>query len=370
MKGNLFLSSIIACVMMTVCCIVCFTGATWAWFSTSVAVKTGDIVSAYCEIETVVEDQNGNIIQPGENGEYSFAENVLYTVTITAKGNASSGFASFTVDGVNYFSVYLNPKEEESITFDILNYGGLSDVAANWGEIESEETPVVDGDTRFVKIIESPIVKLVPVITENDDGTTTASTAMIERGKVVETYNAGILDGTDRLPTKNQLTAIEADEDHYEYPQYEENATEYNSWYVYGLAKGLNIRNLQNYITVSNGGHYVVEGVYRGTIISTGTVIKVYDKDNNFIEQFRVVIYGDIDSNGVVNGTDSQIADDEVVTRTFSSRQGQANTPYLFRAADLDQNVAYNGTDDQLFREVIIGSRAVNQVTGRAELKS
>jgi len=211
------------------------------------------------------------------------------------------------------------------------------------------------------------VAKLMPVVTENADGTTTPSTAMIERNKVVETYNAGILDGTMRLPTRNQLTAREADEEYYEYPQYAENATEYNSWYVYGLKTGLSKAALANYVTVTNGGYYVIEGAYRDRTIATGTVIKVYDKDDNFVEQFRVVIYGDIDGNGNITGTDAQKADKEVVTPTFSTRQGQAETPYLFRASDLDQNGNFTGTDDQRFNEAIPGIRVINQITGRAE---
>ena len=235
-----------------------------------------------------------------------------------------------------------------------------------------EGTTMPAGDLYAVADLEriGAVYKLMPVVTDNGDGTTTPSTAMIERNKVVETYNAGILDGTDRLPTRNQLTAREADDEYYEYPQYAENSADYDSWFLYGLKPGLSKAALANYVTVSNGGHYVIEGAYRDRTIATGTVIKVYDKDGNFVEQFRVVIYGDIDGNGTITGTDAQKADKEVVTPTFSTRQGQAETPYLFRASDLDQNGNFTGTDDQRFNEAIPGIRVISQITGRAETKS
>ena len=366
MKGNPFAGSIIACALMALCCIACFTGATWAWFTSSAAVQTEDIVSAYCEIETVVKDQNGNTVQPDENGKYTFAENVRYTVTLTAKGNASSGFASFTVDGVNYCSIYLNPKEEESVTFDILNYGELSGVTPNWGEIESAETPVVDADTRFINEIDEPVVKLVPV-NEN-------STAMIERGGVVETYNERILDQTreDKLPLPRNVSAVRATEDEYGYATYDEDAKEYDSWYIYGLRVGTRSAALAgdnndifDFVKVTNGGRMEIlseTGETPRRNVGTGTIIKVYDTkgtpddntDDVFVEQFRVVIYGDLTFDGNVNVADSTKIDTELDYRDWSLNNPEKRVPYLFRAADIAmQNNGLNVADSTMFDTIL-----------------
>lgn len=184
---------------------------------------------------------------------------------------------------------------------------------------------------------------------------------MIERGGVVETYNTGITE------KPNGVTSIVTafDDTYGDYARYAENDKAYDSWYVYGLARGLTVAKLADYITVTGDGTYTVEGAYMNRVVGTGTIIKVFDKDGNFVEQFRVVIYGDIDGNGAINGTDTSHALNEVASRTWSGRTTRVN--YIFRAADLDQNGAYNGTDSAIHGSSVSGEKAIDQKTGRSK---
>ena len=148
MKGNGLLSGIFMPVALIVCCALLFTGVTWAWFTASTSTQLAEIVAANYKTELVVTDQDGNVIEPDENGLYNFDENTRYTVTITASGTASTGFSTFSVNGEEYPSIQLAPGE--SISFDIFGYSSMSNGDANWGTSSSQD-PVFDGDLRFVK---------------------------------------------------------------------------------------------------------------------------------------------------------------------------------------------------------------------------
>ena len=308
--------------------------------------RTGyDFVGWEPELGTVSADPNDNVFMATWNA---------HEATVTYKVNAD--------DAENYDVITANFGES------------LDDIEPEDPEVEGfngwvyytdpEYTTPYEGDTvpdyplyALADIASAGFAKLVPV--------NTSSTAMIERGGVVETYNEGILNGTDRLPY-GATGAVEAFSDSYgDYASYSENATEYDSWYIYGLTRGLTVANLSRYITVTNDGYYEVEGAYANRLVGTGTIIKVYDKDGNFVEQFRVVIYGDIDGNASINGNDTTAGKQEVSSRTWSSRTGRID--YIFRAADLDQNGAFNATDATNHGRVVSNVMAINQITGRAQ---
>ena len=147
LKGSAFTGSILASAVLLICCLIYFTGITWAWFSASTAVRTVKIVTANYENEVVVTDREGNVIEPVD-GKYNLDSNVRYTVTINASGTASTGFATFSVAGNDYSSVQIAPGE--SISFDIHGYTPFEIGEANWGTSSSQD-PVTDGDLRFVK---------------------------------------------------------------------------------------------------------------------------------------------------------------------------------------------------------------------------
>ena len=346
-KGNALLSAITMSVVMMLACAVCLTGATWAWWTANASVQTVEIVTAYYETELVVTyvDSEGNtvVFEPDENGQYNFEKNVRYTATITASGNASTGFATFKVEGTEYHSIQIAPGD--SISFDILNYLTLEEGEANWGTSSADDN-VFDGDLRFIRTA----VKLVP----KDEN----STAMIERDGVVETYN------TDLAATPVGVTEIkEANE----YDTYD--ADSYETYYVYGLKANITEEEIADYVRVTGDGYYEVELNNTGKA-GTGAIIAVYDKngtedqsDDILVEKFYIIIFGDIDGDTDISTNDTSRLNTEIRTRDWS---GDSQIKYLVKAADLDLDTDISTNDLARLNSAIRLTIEIDQKTGLA----
>jgi hypothetical protein len=210
--------------------------------------------------------------------------------------------------------------------------------------------------------MESTCAKLVPA----DE----SSTAVIERTDeegfaAVETYNSGILDGSDPLPYAVYSKRAPNDEIYGEYRHYDENSVEYDSWFVYGLKEYTTPEQLNEFIKVSHGGHYELSGNI-GEYVGTGTIIKVYDRNNRFVEQFRVVIYGDLDNSGSATSSDTNIAIFESKKPSWSKGTDDENIPYLFRAANIDQSPSFSSSDANLMIMCNKNKAYIDQTTGLA----
>lgn len=191
------------------------------------------------------------------------------------------------------------------------------------------------------------VVKLVP--------TSESSTAMIERDQTIETYNSLT---SDEIPATATSAVTPFDNTYGSY-----SSTDYTNWFVSGLTTGMLPADLDNYISVTGGGSYQVSNLSVNGRVGTGTIIKVYDKNNSFVEQFYVVIYGDIDSNSRITSADVTEAESELSDgRTWS--KSTTLVPYLKKAADLDQNNHYTSADCTAFEQYIVKAVKINQITG------
>ena len=76
-------------------CGVCLASLTWAWFSSSVTSISNNITTAYFLPGFIFKKQNGTVIYPVkmEDGSYQL-DGGEYTVTITARGSASTGYCN------------------------------------------------------------------------------------------------------------------------------------------------------------------------------------------------------------------------------------------------------------------------------------
>ena len=228
--------------------------------------------------------------------------------------------------------------------------------------------------------LEGGIYKLMP---KNQ-----SSTVMIERvlkngNKVVETYNTGISNAVNAT-VSSVVTAFYNTYGQYESFAYSDDDNNgvnnkvngYSRWFLYGLPEGTTINQLGDYITVSRNGFYRV--FKNGTqyaldstaSVGTGTIIKVYTNRGVFVEQFVVVIYGDIDGNGSVNKYDTEILLNETGSRTWSALSSSTRDEAKVRAADLDGNGSFNKYDYEWKLNEDGGTVGINQITGRAFIKS
>ena len=100
------------------------------------------------------------------------------------------------------------------------------------------------------------------------------------------------------------MTEIKAvDRDTYTYT-----ATDYEAYFISGLKTGIAVADFGNYVEVTGGGHFTIDPatVAANGKVGTGTKVNVYadDAETELVETFYIVIYGDVDGNGVVNVAD------------------------------------------------------------------
>ena len=69
-------------------CMVCLTGTTWAWYSSSVTSGENVIVGPYFDVDVAVVDGSA---KPDADGVYSFSGGT-HTVKLTGEGTAENGF--------------------------------------------------------------------------------------------------------------------------------------------------------------------------------------------------------------------------------------------------------------------------------------
>ena len=114
---------------------------------------------------------------------------------------------------------------------------------------------------------------------------------------------------------------------------------------------------------MNGDGYYDVEYV-SDTAIGTGVKISVYD---NFdpsapIEEFHIVIFGDVTGDGYILAADANIV--KLVVNNFTT----LDTEWLFKAADVTGDGYILAADANIVRLVVNNFAIINQVTGLAEM--
>ena len=204
------------------------------------------------------------------------------------------------------------------------------------------------------------IVKLVPK-TDTD--------TVVERNGIVETYHTF-------TQTPRTVTEVRAPfTDSYGYEAINsgvQDAKGFDTWFITGIPQRARRSALDTYFEVTGGGYYKAydrsgnEITAANTTIGTGVVIKVFDAENNFVEQFYIVIYGDLDGNSALAANDATVMNLESQRQTHWSDTRHADyTPYLVKAADLDQNGRFASNDTNLLKLVNQRQGTIDQVEGR-----
>ena len=121
--------SMLACVFGILIMASLLVTTTWAWFTGSVGSSENSIESAYCTVESVI-DENGAEVEftPLSSGKvYSLSGGVEYTFTMTVEGTASGGYCKLIVgeDGGVHYTQSIAPASSETdgklsftVTFD------------------------------------------------------------------------------------------------------------------------------------------------------------------------------------------------------------------------------------------------------------
>ena len=123
-------------------CMTLLCGMTWAWFASTQSTPAATIQAATYRIDVVA--KNGEtVLTAGQDGKYSLAKDVAYTVTLTASGNASKGYCKVTLpDNSVLRTAQIAPKNSLTFTLTLTSDGNVS-FSPEWGTYsgEAEITP-------------------------------------------------------------------------------------------------------------------------------------------------------------------------------------------------------------------------------------
>ena len=125
-------------------CMTLLCGMTWAWFASTQSTPAATIQAATYRIDVVA--KNGEtVLTAGQNGKYSLAKDVAYTVTLTASGNASKGYCKVTLpDNTVLRTAQIAPKNSLTFTLTLTNGGNVS-FSPEWGTYSGEPEIKADG---------------------------------------------------------------------------------------------------------------------------------------------------------------------------------------------------------------------------------
>ena len=291
---------------------------------------------------TVVEDTISKIaIKTKPTKLVYYKGDTLDTTGLTLTATYASGKTETVTSNFNCTPTALNTVGTQKI---IIKYSGKS--------------------TSFNVTVNEPesILKIMP-----KEGTS----LIIERcdvndNSIIETKRQEIINGTEELPYGVSQAISANDSDYSQYPKYSEDASEYDSWFIYGIEQYTTPEALKELIEVGEGS-CVISNV-QGEFVGTGSIVKIFDKNGNFVEQFRVVLYGDLDNSGSITSSDTNIAIQESKNPSWSKASGE-RVPYMFRAANVDQSPSFSSSDANFLIMCNKNKAYIDQVTGRAYIK-
>lgn len=131
-------------VLSILLCMTLLCGMTWAWFASTQSTPAATIQAATYRIDVVA--KNGEtVITAGQDGKYSLAKDVAYTVTLTASGNASKGYCKVTLpDNSVLRTAQIAPENSLTFTLTLTNGGNVS-FSPEWGTYSGEPEIKADG---------------------------------------------------------------------------------------------------------------------------------------------------------------------------------------------------------------------------------
>ena len=145
-----FMRTFICSVLTILVCMVAIVSTSFAFFTDSLDSEKNVIKTATYSVAVHSADAENNELTPNENGKYSCEANKTYTVTLTATGEASKGYAVVFVEitGKNsdiYYSSVL--KHGDTVSFNITRTENFDFyVRGIWGEYDGSDY-FNDGDT-------------------------------------------------------------------------------------------------------------------------------------------------------------------------------------------------------------------------------
>ena len=304
--------------------------ATTAEFGATIVVPSVEVPAGYAVEWTMTGDVDGKM--------------GTAPVTVTATWSKLSYTVTWSIDGVEtseelvYGAAITAPTaEKEGFEFkgwSLTDGGEIVEIAATMGTENLKYYAVFEEI-----VVETVKLKLVPV---------EGSTGVVERNGVIESYNDGY-----------SVTDAEYD-----------TPANYETYYVYGVtSRRIDEKGVRSHFTLNdpNAGYYTVEtSTLPGKGVGTGSKIKVYSNDDplNPVEEFYLIIFGDLNGDGRINTSDSAVLNKELAKPDWSNRR--TLVPYRVKAADINLDTRINTSDSAELNSVLANSKTIDQITGKA----
>lgn len=288
-------------------------------------------------------------------------------------------YAKFTQTIYNVtFKVPVRISDVNDANYGYLDYDSCTDASFSVSDVYGTSVTAQDAAdiTGYYTFVGWTETELTGKITGTDAATVTPVTSVQEGDKTY--YAVYEREAVYLIPLDSQSTAV-IDRNGKSIGYWEENYTESTFptdgsalWFVTGITPArISARNnlyLTKYLGVNGDGTVTV--VPNGSSYGTGTLIKVTDNvTGEVVEEFYSVIYGDVNGDGLVNGTDTTALETEVNGKNVVrwSRRGTYNYCKV-KAADLFNTnlsrITINGSDTTKLSEVISGKSTLDQTTG------
>ena len=269
---------------------------------------------------------------PAENlVYYAVFEINEYTVTWVIDGVE-------TVDTVEYGAAITAPATDKE-GFSFLGWSLTAD-----GEIVEIATVMGAENLKYYAVYEADApaipIKLMPV-----EGETGVIERNIDGEQFIESYNDDSADP--------ELVYENFDED-------------YEQYYVYGFSgRRFYEDDVWDYFEVQGNGYMELEYSELSDEYGTGAKIIVRDNDTDeVVEEFYVIIFGDVNGDALIDAADSSEIVQELVNRTWSS--SRRGVPYRIKAADLDLTESIDANDSAALKSRLANTVKIDQTTGEA----
>lgn len=299
--------------------------------------------------ENVITDGNyGTMDDDGESfvavwTEASYKLTFYEYVAVEGGPEAPTVAKSYAETTVKYGNEIVFPKDPEfEGYYNFLGWTETPDLPIGAVDIITTDEIITmpAGDYNLYAVYERIAVKLVPV---------EGSTTMVERDGVIESYNNGYTVTPDPYDTPDS----------------------YEEWYIYGLRVRLTEKTLLNkYITVLGDGRIEVERVTTADgntygSVGTGAVIKVFDNvTGEQVEQFYIIIYGDINGDADANAGDAAAIYDETINVTsWSVKSSDDYRTYKVKAGNVIKDREINTMDGLTVKDYAVGVCDIDQIT-------
>ncbi len=136
-------------------CMLCLMGGTYAWFTATISTPTLNIESAHYNVEStvVLKDSTENNL-PLSDGTYQLESGKIYTVTLKATGNASTGYCVFELTkekskGIEKWYTQQFPSNiysGDEISFEIKALENITvKFTPQWGTCSNQEGVILNG---------------------------------------------------------------------------------------------------------------------------------------------------------------------------------------------------------------------------------